>query len=63
MKTLHCRDVGFNCAHIIQAETDDELLAQAAKHAAEVHHFTVTDKVEGQIRTMIRDGSNNASGK
>ncbi len=60
MKTLRCRELGFNCAHVIQAESEDEVVAQAAQHAAEVHHFTVTDEVEGQVRRLVHDTSDGA---
>ena len=63
MKTLRCRELGFNCAHVIQAESEEEVVAQAAQHAAEVHHFTVTDEVEGQVRTIIRDSRDGTSEK
>ena len=36
-KELNCRDAGFNCDAVVHAETDDEVMAQAATHANEVH--------------------------
>lgn len=42
MKTLHCRDAGFDCEGIIRAGTEEEVMTQAAKHALEVHDVKVT---------------------
>jgi predicted small metal-binding protein len=37
MKTLHCSDAGFDCKAVIHADTDEEVLTQAAEHALKVH--------------------------
>ena len=55
MKTLRCRDAGFDCAHEIRAETEDEVLQQAAQHAQEAHNVTVTPELAAQVRTLIQD--------
>ncbi len=55
MKTLHCRDVGFECTHVIQAETEEQVLVQAVQHAAEVHRVTVTNAMAQQVRTLVCD--------
>ena len=55
MKTLHCREAGFNCEIVIQANTEDEVLDLAAKHASEVHDVVVTPELREQLRTMIRE--------
>jgi predicted small metal-binding protein len=36
-KELHCRDLGFDCAGVVTAETEDEVLAQVAEHGQQVH--------------------------
>ena len=42
---VHCRDVGFDCDGIVQADTEDDLLQQVAKHAQSEHGLeTVTDE-------------------
>ena len=63
MKSLTCRELGFNCAHVIHAEFVEGVLVQAAQHAAEVHHFTITDEVEGQVRRLIHNTNGGASEK
>lgn len=55
MKVLHCQDAGFNCAAVIKAESEDEILKQAADHAAAVHQVEVTPKMAAQIRTLIKE--------
>jgi predicted small metal-binding protein len=36
-KVLRCRDVGVDCDFEARGETEEEILAQAAKHAKEDH--------------------------
>lgn len=55
MKTLHCRDAGFDCEGIIQANTEEEVLKQAAQHALEVHGVSVTPELAEKLRTLIKD--------
>jgi len=55
-KVLHCRDVGFDCEGVIRAETEDEVLQQAAAHAAADHGVTdITPEMADQIRAQIKD--------
>jgi predicted small metal-binding protein len=55
MKELRCRDVGFDCAGVIRAETEDEVLRQAAAHAAQAHGLTeLDDRTVQAIRAQIR---------
>jgi predicted small metal-binding protein len=55
MKTLNCRDAGFDCEAKVQAASDEEILAQAAVHARETHKVEVTPEMADQIRTLIHD--------
>ena len=55
MKTLHCRDAGFDCNGVIRANTEEEVLKQAAQHALEVHNVTVTPELAEQLKTLIKD--------
>ncbi|UFH53928.1 DUF1059 domain-containing protein [Spirosoma sp. KNUC1025] len=55
MKTLHCRDAGFDCEAVVQATTEEEVLAQAAQHAQAVHGVTVTPELAAGIKSLIRD--------
>ncbi len=56
MKTLRCRDVGFDCAAVIRAETEEEILRQAAEHARTAHNVSaISEKTATKIRALIRD--------
>ena len=55
MKTLRCRDAGFDCDKEIKAPTEEAVLAQAAEHAERVHNVKVTPEMAGQIKGLIKD--------
>jgi len=55
MKTLHCADAGFDCKGVITANTEEEILQQAAVHAKEVHGVTVTPELAEQLKTLIKE--------
>ena len=55
MKTLHCKDVGFDCPGIIQADSEAEVLQLAAQHALEAHQTTVTPEMAEQIKPLIHE--------
>ena len=57
MKTLRCADAGFDCKAVIQAETDEEVLTQAAEHALTVHGTIVTPEMANQIKGLIKEES------
>ena len=56
MKRFACGTVVPGCEGVVTGETDDEVLAAAAAHAAEAHGMTeVPDEVVGAIRAGITD--------
>jgi len=55
MKTLHCADAGFDCKAVIHAETEEEVLTQAAEHAQTVHGLSVTPELAEQIKELIKE--------
>ncbi|WP_019989724.1 DUF1059 domain-containing protein [Rudanella lutea] len=55
MKTLKCRDVGFDCDAQVRAETEEDVLTQAAQHAQAAHGVTVTPEMAEGIKTLIHD--------
>ncbi len=56
MKQLNCRDAGFDCEGVIEAETEQDVMSQAAEHAREAHGLTEIDEELGtRIRQAIRD--------
>jgi predicted small metal-binding protein len=56
-KVLQCSDVGFACDAKVSAETEDEVMAQAAQHAKDVHGLSDQDLAQqaANIRAAIRD--------
>jgi len=38
--SLVCRDTGADCSYVARGETMEELLADVAKHAKDVHGYT-----------------------
>ncbi len=54
-KTLACGEIMEGCPATFSAETEDALLAQAGKHAAEVHGLDVTPELVEVVRSHIRD--------
>lgn len=55
MKTLHCRDAGFDCEGVIRAASEEEILSQAAEHAQSAHDVQVTPELAEQLKTLIKD--------
>jgi predicted small metal-binding protein len=55
MKTLRCRDAGFDCDGKISAESEEEILTQAAKHAQTEHKVQVTPELAERLKTLIKD--------
>lgn len=55
MRKLQCRDAGFDCEGIIEAETTDQVLGLAGQHAKEVHGVDVTPEMADAISMQIRD--------
>ncbi len=56
MKALYCKDAGFDCPAVMRAETEEEVLRQAAEHASEVHSLKeISAEAAEKIRALIRD--------
>lgn len=54
-KVLRCRDVGFDCDAVVRADSDEEILQQAAAHATRDHGLEqVTDEVVKKVLDSIR---------
>ena len=56
-KELRCADVGFACEAVIRAESEDDVMAQAAEHGRSVHGMSDEDlqQNDAAIRGAIRD--------
>ncbi len=56
MKKLRCGDIGFDCDHEITAESEEEILAQAAAHAETVHGLKeITPEVVEAVKGAIQE--------
>ncbi len=57
MKELRCRDVGFDCQAVVRADTEENVMRQAADHARTQHDLkqldeATTQKIRSKIRTV-----------
>ncbi len=57
MKKFECNTVVSGCDGVVTGETDDEVLAAAATHAAQAHGMT---EVPDDVVAAIRSGITNA---
>jgi predicted small metal-binding protein len=58
MKTLTCRDAGFDCNAVIKGDTEDEIMANAGEHAMKEHDINqgdMTPELKEKIRKLIRN--------
>ena len=58
MLTIACRDVGQNCDCIVQGNTEEELMKNAAEHAVKDHGYKeeniMTPEMQDKIRSHIK---------
>jgi len=55
-KVLYCRDLGFDCEAVVRAESEDEILTQAAEHAQTVHNVNdISPELVKAVRAAIRE--------
>lgn len=55
MKKLNCADAGFDCKAVVYAETEDEVMSQAAEHAFTVHGASLTPEMAEQVKMLITE--------
>ena len=55
MKSLRCKEVGFDCGHVIRAGDEEEVLRLAADHARNVHNTEVTPEIAEKVKSLIRE--------
>lgn len=54
-KTLACGDIMEGCPATFSADSEAELLAQAAQHAAETHGLEITPELVEVVRDHIHE--------
>lgn len=61
MFELRCKDVGFDCPGVLRSASRDELLQQAAAHAAQAHAVAVTPALAQAVMAAIREDAGDGS--
>ena len=59
-KYIDCRnypEAAQSCSVAISADTEDEVIEAAARHAEEVHGFEDTPELRDQLRAAVKEGS------
>ncbi len=54
MYELRCKDVGFDCPGVVHGATKEDVLAQAAAHAAQAHDTVVTPELAVKVSALIQ---------
>jgi predicted small metal-binding protein len=60
MLTLSCKDVGFDCNHVVKAGTEEEVIRNITEHAIKQHGMkseNMTPKMKEIIRQFIHNNS------
>jgi predicted small metal-binding protein len=57
-KVIDCGKVNpaSGCGHVIRAETEDEVLRQAAEHATKDHGMQPSPELMAQVKAHIEEG-------
>ena len=58
MKTISCREAGFDCDYIVTGETEEEVMKNGAEHAMKVHGMKeedMTPEMKHKIKALIRN--------
>ena len=52
---MRCGDLMAGCAYVARGKTEEDVLRQAAKHAAEVHNIKeITPDLAAKVKSKIR---------
>jgi len=58
MKTLSCREAGFDCDYVVKGETEEEIFTNGAEHATREHGMKpedITPQFKEKLRGLIRN--------
>lgn len=58
MKTISCREAGFECDYIVKGQTEEEVINNAAEHAIKEHGVKsedMTPEMKEKIRALVRE--------
>lgn len=58
MYKLECREVGFDCAHTMTGNTEEEVLKKAKEHGTGVHNLKESEiqspEMQSKLRSLMR---------
>jgi predicted small metal-binding protein len=57
MKTINCREAGFDCDYVVRGETEEEVMKNGVEHAMKDHGMKeedITSEMKQKIRGVIR---------
>lgn len=57
MKTLACREAGFDCDYMVTGETEEEIFRKGGEHAVRDHGMTesdITPEFKEKLSRLIR---------
>ena len=57
MKTINCREAGFECDHVVKGETEEEVMKNGMEHAKKDHNMKeedITPEMKEKIKSIIR---------
>jgi predicted small metal-binding protein len=57
MKTLACREAGFDCDYIVTGETEEEIFQKGGEHAVKDHGMNendITPQFKEKLSKLIR---------
>ena len=60
MKSITCREAGFDCSTVIEGNTESEVIQKAEEHVSSVHNIKPEDmspEMQHKIRGLIRTTS------
>ena len=58
MKTITCREAGFDCDAVLKGETEEDIMKRATEHAMKDHGMTeadMTPELRQKIRSYIKE--------
>ncbi len=58
MKSISCRDAGFNCDHVVKGETEEEILRNGMEHAKRDHNMKEEDftpEMQQKMRNYVQN--------
>jgi len=58
MRTLSCREAGYDCDYIVEGNTEDEILSKGKEHAMAEHGMKESDftpEIQDKLKSMIHN--------